>query len=144
MRRLYGNTYTAGRQRSRQLAHHRFDTDVLGRLLVFRSLEAFGTISTGAAVTASTLRGSLPSDAKKLPTRLLPHREAVKRYRSSLYKMAATSRTSRASTRSLKSNSIKHLLSLKVARSPQKLRASFVLADEQPRKEAPPVYMETA
>lgn len=88
--------------------------------------------------------GSLPSDEKKIPIRRQPHWEVDKRYRSSRYKMAATSTTSFESTRNLKSNSIKYLLSLQVARSSQKLWASCVLANVPPRKEAASVYMEVA
>jgi hypothetical protein len=130
MRRLYGNTYTAGRQRSRQLAHHRFDTDVLGRLLVFRPLEAFGTI-------------------KKLPIRRSPHREVVGySSRNSATTVTAIFRIrlnsfSESTTSNLTKN---HLLSMKPRANPPGLALCFALVAENmpPRKKAPPVYTEVA
>ena len=103
--------------------HHRSP----GRSLVLHRVDRFGTI-------------------KKLPTRLAPYREVVKRYRSSLYSKAATSSTSLASTRSLKSTSIRHLLSMKPRANRRGLALCFarVTPDMQPRKEATSVYTEVA
>ena len=124
MRRLHGATDT-GQQWSRQLAHHHFDTDVLGRLLVFRSLDGFGILF-------------LPDVAA--------YHAGVVSYRNNFSKATTSKAKSRPSTRSLKSNSIQHLRSEITAATLTGLPLFFRLPTRNSRStlKASSVYTEVA
>lgn len=123
MRRHHDSVHTRP-QRSRRLVIHRGNhLHADDPLLLLRTLDGFDII-------------------KKLPLRLTPKREAVKRYRSNRAMTVATSNKSLASTLIRKSTSIKHLLSMKPGVNPQRLTPGFVFVAEnmQPRKSVSPVY----
>jgi len=109
------------------------------------------TINREAASTARTVRGKLPSDAKKLPTRRTPRREVGEsnNYRNNEEIQLRTSSNVRQIT--TRTDSLiqfffikQHLLSMNPASNHQRLLAGFVFVSENmpPRKEVSPVYME--